>query len=65
MFVSLEYLEKSGFPNLLATTFSISDVIRTSAISSDNNEKIRLFSKEIWKVLFFHLHFPLEKAIVD
>jgi len=45
--VSLEYLEKSGFPNLLATTFSISDVIRTSAISSDNNEKIRLFSKEI------------------
>lgn len=27
--------------NLLATTFSISDVIRTSAISSDNNEKTK------------------------
>lgn len=30
--------------NLLATTFSISDVTRTSAISLDNNEKTKFFS---------------------
>lgn len=29
--------------SLVATTFSISDVVKTSAISSDNNEKTHFF----------------------